>query len=98
VDLKGYIIHLEEVTSDESKRYLDLLIKEGNSFNVVEMGRNQWLLPGFVDTHSEYIGLRGGGGGGGGMEEELMHCGLNHVWEMMFSSCSSVCQCWISIR
>lgn len=53
VDLKGFIVHLESAESEGSREYVKL-IQEGKveSDKWFQLGEDEWLVPGFVDTHS----------------------------------------------
>lgn len=47
-------MHLESAESEQSRQYLKL-IEEGKveCDKWFELGEDEWLCPGFVDTHSE---------------------------------------------
>ncbi|BGP41651.1 hypothetical protein JCM10449v2_005642 [Rhodotorula kratochvilovae] len=52
VDKRGFIAHLAPADDSESRALLDLVEKgEVGRERFVELGRDGWLLPGFVDTH-----------------------------------------------
>lgn len=49
VDADGLIVHLEPSTSARSRE----IVEELGEDKVVRLGAKSWLMPGFVDTHSE---------------------------------------------
>ncbi|GAA5942676.1 hypothetical protein JCM1841_004149 [Sporobolomyces salmonicolor] len=52
VDKDGFIAHLEAASSPASRAALEMVERgEVPKECFVELGRNGWLLPGFVDTH-----------------------------------------------
>lgn len=59
VDKAGYIAHIGSREDRGSVEYLEL-VQQGriSKERVVELDADSWILPGFVDTHSELNPLR----------------------------------------
>lgn len=53
VDVRGFISHLEPAASRASQKLLDRVGRDVPRDHFIEIGQDGWILPGFVDTHSE---------------------------------------------
>ena len=52
VDGKGFVAHLEAVDTPASQKLLSRIGRDLPRDCFVEIGKDGWILPGFVDTHS----------------------------------------------
>ena len=53
VDGKGFVAHLEAAGTPASQKLLSRIGRDLPRDCFVEIGEDGWILPGFVDTHSE---------------------------------------------